>query len=248
MKILLLDIERAPNIATVWGLFNQNIGIQHVLDSAYMLCWAAKWLGEEHTYFDSIHRSTNKNMLLNLHELLDQADAVIHYNGRRFDIPVINKAFLLANISPPSPYKQIDLLTTIRSQFQFTSNKLAYVCNELGIGTKSTHEGHELWLKCMAGDKAAWKTMEEYNIQDVALLESLYERILPWIPNHPNHAMYEEELVCPQCGSKHYKPRGFTYTHSGKYQRYRCSAKGCGKWFRSTKNLSTKTKFVTTNV
>jgi hypothetical protein len=32
----------------------------------------------------------------------------------------------------------------------------------------------------MNGDKKAWKTMEDYNIQDVILLEKLYKKMLTY--------------------------------------------------------------------
>lgn len=227
----------------MWGLFNQNIGINQLLETSYVLCWAAKWLGEDVVYFDSVHRSTKKQMIRELHKLLDEADAVIHYNGKKFDIPTINKEFILANLPPPSPYKQIDLLTTVRNQFRFTSNKLAHVAEKLGIGSKVAHEGHELWLKCMVGDKKAWKVMEEYNTQDVVLLEDLYHKLRPWIKNHPNHSVMGESMCCPNCGSNRYTKRGFSYTLAGKYQRYQCG--GCKTWFRGIKNIADRSKFVT---
>jgi DNA polymerase elongation subunit (family B)/predicted RNA-binding Zn-ribbon protein involved in translation (DUF1610 family) len=230
LKILLLDIETAPNVATVWGLFNQNIGINQLLESGHVLCWAAKWLGEEVCYFDSIHRSTRKQMLKNIYAMLDEADAVVSYNGKRFDIPTLNKEFLLAKMTPPAPYKQIDLLTTVRTQFRFPSNKLAYVAKRLGIGDKTAHQGHDLWLKCMVGDATAWATMEEYNINDVYLLEDLYYKVLPWIRNHPNVSVYTGEFVCPKCGSVHYQRRGYYITRSQTYARVQC--KSCGGWDR----------------
>ena len=46
---------------------------------------------------------------------------------------------------------------------RFDSNKLDYVSKYLGIGEKVRHEGHELWVKCMEKDNAAWKRMKEYN-------------------------------------------------------------------------------------
>lgn len=233
-------------MATVWGLFNQNIGLNQLLESSYVLCWSAKWLGEDVVYFDSIHRSTRKRMLKNIYKMLDEADAVIHYNGKKFDIPTLNKEFLLAGLTPPSPYKQIDLLTTVRTQFRFTSNKLAFVAGQLGLGTKTSHEGHELWLKCMAGDNEAWKVMEEYNTQDVLLTEEMYYKLQPWIKNHPNYSIYKEAMVCPNCGGAHYQRRGFSRTLAGVYQRYQC--KGCGAWFRGIKNQADRNKFVTGGV
>ena len=134
MKILLLDIESSPNVAHVWGLWQQNVGINQLMESSYVLCWAAKWLGEDEIIFDSVHQSKPKKMLKGIYDLLNAADAVIHYNGTKFDIPTLNKEFLLHHYAPPSPYKQIDLLRVARSQFRFPSNKLDYVAQRLGLG------------------------------------------------------------------------------------------------------------------
>jgi len=93
MKILLLDIETAPNTVHVWGLWQQNVGINQILDSGYVMCWAAKWLGSEEIMFNSVKQSGIKRMLSQIHKLLSEADAVIHYNGDKFDIPTLNKEF-----------------------------------------------------------------------------------------------------------------------------------------------------------
>ena len=235
MKILLLDIETSPNTAHVWGLWQQNVSINQLMESSYVLCYAAKWLGEEDIYFDSVQQSKPKAMLKGIHGLLDSADAVIHYNGTKFDIPTLNKEFLLTKLLPPSPYKQIDLLRVVRSNFRFPSNKLDYVSQRLGLGQKHAHEGHDLWVKCMNGDKDAWKRMEEYNIQDVVLLESLYDNLLPWIKNAPNRNLYQEITGCPTCGSVNLQKRGTAVSTTGTYQRYQCRA--CGSWSQGTKSV-----------
>lgn len=235
MKTLLLDIETSPNLAYVWGLYKQNISINHIVDSGSVLCWSAKWLDEDDVLFDSVHNSKPKAMLKRVHALLEEADAVIHYNGASFDIPVLNKEFLLHGMAPPAPYRQIDLLQTARNRFRFVSNKLDYVAQALGIGHKHRHRGFELWVQCMAGNKEAWDEMEEYNKQDVRLLEEVYKRFLPWIRNHPNVGLYSDSGVpaCPHCGSSSIQRRGYSYTSMGKYQRYQCN--DCGHWFRDRK-------------
>jgi len=58
MKILLIDIEVAPNTAHVWGIFDQNISINQLLESSYTLCYAAKWYGESKIMFDSTSFTT----------------------------------------------------------------------------------------------------------------------------------------------------------------------------------------------
>jgi DNA polymerase elongation subunit (family B) len=235
MKILLLDIETSPNTAHVWGLWQQNVSINQLMESSYVLCYAAKWLGEEDIYFDSVHQSKPKTMLKGIHGLLESADAVIHYNGTKFDIPTLNKEFLLTKLLPPSPYKQIDLLRVVRSNFRFPSNKLDYVSQRLGLGKKHAHEGHDLWVKCMNGDRDAWKRMEAYNIQDVVLLESLYENLLPWIKNAPNRNLYQDTTGCPTCSSTRLQKRGTAVSTTGSYQRYQC--RDCGSWSQGTKSV-----------
>jgi predicted RNA-binding Zn-ribbon protein involved in translation (DUF1610 family) len=235
MKILLLDIESSPNTAHVWGLWQQNVSINQLMESSYVLCYAAKWLGEKEVKFDSVHQSRPKTMLKGIHGLLNDADAVVHYNGTKFDIPTLNKEFLLHSFNPPSPYKQIDLLRVVRSNFRFPSNKLDYVAQRLNLGKKHEHEGHELWVKCMNGDKDAWKRMEKYNIQDVVLLESLYGTLLPWIKSHPNHNLFSDDHVCPNCSSSSLQRRGTAISATGTYQRYQC--RSCGTWSQSTKSI-----------
>jgi predicted RNA-binding Zn-ribbon protein involved in translation (DUF1610 family) len=231
MRLLLMDVETAPNLATVWGLFKQNIAINQLIESSHTLCWAARWYGEDSTYFDSIYRSTPRQMVRRIHKMLDEADAVIHYNGTKFDIPTLNKEFLLHGLNPPAPYKQIDLLKTARNQFRFPSNKLDYVAQQLKLGKKKAHIGHELWLKCMEKDPEAWAMMEEYNIQDIELLEALYDKLRPWIKGHINHSVVTGEHVCPNCGSHKLQKRGHSLTRSLLYQRYQC--RDCGTWSRS---------------
>lgn len=240
MKILLLDIETAPNTVYAWGLWDQNIGLNQVKETSYIMCWAAKWLGEERVMFSSIKKTTPKLMMGRMHKLLDQAHVVVHYNGLKFDIPTLNKEFIQHGFAPPAPYKQIDCLKEVKRMFRFQSNKLDFVSKALGIGAKIEHEGFELWTKCM--DKkdpdhaAAWRRMERYNRQDVRLLEDLYLRLRAWIEKHPSHGAHEDIKCCPKCGSEKLQQRGYAVTQALKYVRYQCQ--GCGAWSRGNKSVS----------
>jgi DNA polymerase elongation subunit (family B) len=235
MKILLVDIETAPNLAHVWSLWQQNVGLAQLMESGYTLCWSAKWLGEKEVFYSSI-RHGKKKMVRDIHKLMQEADAVCTYNGNKFDIPILNKDFLLNNLPPPPPSKSIDLLRVVKGKFRFPSNKLAYVSKALGIGSKVEHSGHELWVRCMNGDQQAWTTMEKYNKQDVRLLESLYTRLKPWIKNHPNQGLYvDDPQCCPKCGSETFQRRGMEHTATCSYQRFQCMK--CSGWFRSTRNI-----------
>ena len=232
MKILLLDIETAPHRAYVWGLWKQNVALNQIEEAGYTLCWAAKWVGEKEMKYSSIFKDGKKAMLLAVHALLEEADAVVHYNGNRFDIPTLNQEFLKAGMKPPKSPINIDLLLTARRRFRLPSNKLSYVAEYLSLGEKVKHKGMSLWRDCMAGDASAWKIMERYNKQDVSLLEEVYKKLLAWIPNHPNHALFSNKTVpvCPNCGSHNLQKRGFYHTKTLSYQRFQCQS--CGAWSR----------------
>jgi DNA polymerase elongation subunit (family B) len=234
IRILMLDIETAPHLAAVWGLYDQNVATNQIIKPGYSLCWAAKWYGEKEIMFSSILDGP-RTMVRKVHKLLTECDAVCHYNGTKFDIPTLNKEFLLLGLKPPPPYKQIDLLKTARSRFRLASNKLDYVAGQLGLGSKTKHKGFELWLECMAKKAAAWRTMKEYNKQDVVLLERVYERLLPWITGHPNLSAYRGSVCCTNCGSKKSQARGYSIFQSRSYQRFQC--KDCGTWYRKPKPM-----------
>jgi len=231
MRVLFLDIETSPNLAHVWGLFNQNVSLNQLRESSYTLCFAAKWRGEKKVMF---YRSDD--MIEQAWRLLDEADVVTHYYGKHFDIPTLNKEFVVRGYRPPSPYKQVDLCAVVKKCFRFPSNKLAYVSEALGLDGKVKHEGHELWVKVMAGDAKAWKEMETYNKRDVTLLEELEAVLLPWISNYPSSRLYDGTITtCPTCMIGSLQRRGFAYTATGKYQRYVCL--DCGSWTRDTKRI-----------
>lgn len=238
MRILTLDIETAPNLAYVWGMWQQNVGLNQLSCPGYVMCMAAKWLGEADVLFlGGPTASDRATMLQQAHDLLSEADVVVTYNGNSFDLKHLNREFIQAGLQPPAPYISVDLLKEVRRHFRFASNKLDFVAGQLGLGHKVKHEGFELWLACLAGDPAAWKRMRTYNVQDVRLTEQLFERLRAWV-KLPHLALFSDALdtdSCVACAGTNLHPRGFSYTRSGRYQRYRCA--DCGKWNRGTRRV-----------
>jgi hypothetical protein len=194
--------------------------------------------------FGSLQQRKPLQMLGRIHKLLDEADVVIHYNGKSFDIKHLNKEFLKHKFSPPSPFKQVDLLQTMRQNFKFPSNKLGYILEELELGEKGDPGGMKTWDACLHGGKKAWETMKTYNIGDVVELEKLYVELRPWIKGHPNRATYDgNKEQCPVCGSDHIHSKGMGGGMTYSYRRYKCM--GCQTPLRGTKSESGRqTKYV----
>lgn len=240
-KILTFDIETAPILAYVWGLWKNNVGLNQINEDWYVLSFSAKWLHQKRIIYKDQAKAkvieNDKALLLHIHALLDEADIVIAHNGRRFDVKKLNARFIKHGLPPPSPYEIVDTLDIAKASFAFTSNKLEYLTGALCTEKKMTHQkfpGFLLWVECLARNPAAWAEMKKYNIQDVVSLEELYLKMRPWTIGHPNVAAIgndTDEPVCPKCGSHHVQQKGFRYTkQGGAYLRFHCQ--DCGGWSR----------------
>lgn len=237
MKILTVDIETAPHLGYVWSLWQQNVGLSQLAQVGTVICWAAKWHGDKTVMFGSDHHDGHIEMVRKIRTLYDEADVVVTYNGRSFDNKHLRREWVLAGMSPPAPHKDVDLLTVVRKQFKFASSKLDHVAQQLGLGSKVKHDGFDLWLRCLAGDDKAWAKMKAYNVGDVRLTEALYDRLLPWIDNHPNRAVFSDEVKggCPRCGSLKYAFRKNRTTQTRSYRQFQCS--GCHGYFSGTHSV-----------
>jgi len=193
MKILLLDIETTPLKVYTWGLWDQNIGINQIIEHTEMMCFGAKWLGKKQVTFKSSHHHGKQEMLEALHEMMNEADILVGWNSAAFDHKHIRREFLEAGLAPPSETKDLDLMSVVKANFLFPSNKLDYVAQKLGVGAKVKHSGFQLWIDCMAGDDKAWREMKKYQIQDVELLDNLYNVLLPWLPGKTSVTSKEKQ-------------------------------------------------------
>lgn len=235
-KILFLDIETSPNIVYTFGLRNVFVGIDQIIESTRMMCFAAKWLGDPKVIFHSEHDAGGRPaMAAAAHALLDECDVLVHWNGQSFDTKHLNREFLEHGLTPPSPFKQVDLLLAARKQFRFPSNKLAYVSEALGLTGKESTGGFSLWPAYMAGETKALKKMRTYNERDVTLLEELMDILLPWIPNMPHRHLYGGTGDCQVCGHDTVVADGLYRTPLSVFQQFKCGS--CGSWSRSSKRI-----------
>ena len=232
VKILLFDIETSPINALVWGLWDQNINIEAILQDWHIISWSAKWLFEDNLMSDVLTPKEAKNhdderVVKSIWELLNQADIAVAHNGNRFDHKMLNTRFLYHNLPPLSHYKSIDTLAVAKNTFRFSSNRLDYINQYLGIAEKS-HAEFDLWKRAFLGEKDALEKIREYNENDTFILEELFLKLRPYIKNFPNLNLYTEEetTVCRNCGCKDLKWGGYYYTNVSRYKGWRCN--NCG--------------------
>lgn len=246
-RVLTVDIETSPIIAYTWSLFKPFITIDQIIEPTRMICWAAKWLGEDQVIYRSEYHHGREAMLRDIDKLLREADIVVHFNGDSFDIPHIKRELKQAGYAPLPPLTTIDLYRIAKKSFYFPSYKLDYIAQALSVGAKVHHSGFSLWRACLEAppednpsrQKRAWSLMRKYNKGDVVVTEDLYVDLRPYIPNHPHVGLYNDDptvSVCGNCGSDDLRREGFRMTKVGKYQRFQCKA--CGAWSKDKKALA----------
>ena len=231
-KVLVIDIEWQPALAYVWRMWDQNIQPDMLVDHGGMLCFCAHWDGTKDYMFYSKWEHGQKGMAEAALRLMEEADAVVTYNGDKYDIPKITGEIMLAGLTPPPVVASIDLIKTVK-KFGFNMNRMAYVAPRLGIGEKLKHEGFNLWKSVMDGDKKAQERMKKYCIQDVRITAKMYSKIKPFIRNPP-HLDPSVKTRCPACNSPKTQKRGQRHTRCFRIQRNACT--NCGHWFETTRS------------
>jgi hypothetical protein len=191
MKILLYDVESFPNLAWIWGRYEQD-AIGDMKQDKKVVSFSWKWLGEKTTHWlglPSFHRykidrEDNGPLVRELLRIINMSDVAIGHNIDSFDDKMSNTEFFRRG-KCSKPHKTIDTLKIARKFFKFDSNKLDDLCAAIGVGRKIRTGGFDLWKRCIAGDRSAWSEFRAYNMHDVdPLLEGLFLREREWILKH----------------------------------------------------------------
>lgn len=236
-RILFLDIETRPAVVYSWSLFDVTVGIDQIIDPGGTICFGAMWAGERKVQFYSDWQHGHDEMVRQAHRLFTEADAIVTYNGDRFDIPKLQGEFITANLPPPPPPTSIDVYKAVK-KLGLLSNKLAFVGPLLTGDDKLKHEGFRLWTKVIDGDPSAQRKMQKYCSQDVKLLERVYEKVKPYVRNHP-HLGFTSAGSCGACGSSRVQRRGVRRTKASFIERLQCL--DCGSWSDGKRTAAAKT-------
>jgi uncharacterized protein YprB with RNaseH-like and TPR domain len=111
-----------------------------------------------------------------LRDLFGDAELLVTFNGKRFDVPFLEENFAVSL----SEYPHLDLMYPCR-RLDLTGG-LKAIEGEIGIGRDrpdiSGREAVQLWHDYERGDDAALETLVEYNREDVDNLQPLTETVV----------------------------------------------------------------------
>ena len=202
---LFFDIEVSANIGFFWSSgYKLNIGPESIIKERAVICICYKWEDQKEVYslqWDS--KQCDKRMLQKFIEVANTASEIIGHNGDKFDMAWIRTRCLFHGIQMFPSYTTIDTLKVARQKFRFNSNKLNYIADYLGIGTKIKTE-YSLWKDIVLHkDKVAMAKMIKYCQKDVVLLEQVFNALKNHIEPKTHYGVIfgADRGSCPECGS-----------------------------------------------
>lgn len=249
-RVLFFDLETAPTLAYVWGRWQQNVSTSQVEhEGGYILSAAWKWLGEDHVHCEATKDPINGDdyaVCKYLAEAIEEADIIIAHNLIKFDYPMLLTRLIKNGLPPLKIIKKIDTLRIAKKHFRFSSNRLDDLGLFLNVGRKQETTGFDLWKRVVKGETQALVDMQNYNIQDVVLLEQVYLKLRVY-DNDPSINMglyYKDNLTrCPCCGSSNISvSENSVYTNVSEYQEYVCDLCGSRSRGRTIQNSKEKRK------
>jgi len=229
----------APKIV-IWDLETSNLNANF----GYVLCAGWKYLGDRKTHVIKIddyklHKTDPTNdseVVKRMGEVLTDCDGIVTWFGGFFDEPYLNSRLLnhgLPLVPPFTAGTHIDGWRIAKKKLKLNSNRLASVSSFLSVEEKTPLNG-PIWIKAMAGNKAALRYVYRHCEQDVIVLEQVYNKIRPLCSWHFNVNLDATDAIkaagplCPKCGSNRVERRGFRWSYTTKSQKFHC--KGCGGW------------------
>lgn len=237
LRILLYDLETAPLLAYVWQPREDYIPHERMIHDSFLLTWSAKWYGEKKVMTGVLtsaeaRKQDDSRIVKALADLMREADVIVAHNAKNFDIPMFNNRLLKLRLPPLGPVSVVDTLAIAKKNFRLAYNKLDYLAGLLFNDHKIKTE-FKLWEECYHGDPSALAAMSRYNVQDVKLLEKVFDALLPYAkgltrlsdPSGP------KDFACPTCGGTKLQKRGFYRTQASTFQRYECT--DCGRYSRA---------------
>lgn len=167
----------------------------------------------------------DKPLIAQAHKVLASADMWVTWYGKGFDAKFINTRVLDAGLPPLPDIPHVDLYWTARGNLKLSSNRLANVQNFLQLPTHKTPLTRRVWRRAQAGDVKSIEYIIDHCEKDVDVLDEAYQRLKPYVRQHPRVSTVEACRVCGEAVQK----RGFALT-TLRGPRYRVQCTGCGAW------------------
>jgi uncharacterized protein YprB with RNaseH-like and TPR domain len=169
MKITVFDLEMS-NLSANFGM---------------LLCGGFKALGEKKVKIYRIDESPNYKeepwddswLAEQLAGEIEEADILVSYNGKRFDLPFLNARLVRFDKKPIIGKKHIDLFFVSKFQLKLSNWSLDALAKHLNLPVQKTRMEGEQWTKAMTGDPEALQYIIDHCVLDVKVLEQVFKKV-----------------------------------------------------------------------
>ena len=176
-----LDEERIGFLDLEASNLKANIG--------NLISWAIKPLGVKKVAFDCWTRKEaidwdkmDRRIMKSLIDELKNYDLICTYYGTGFDIKFMRTRAMILGLEGFPKFgtlKHFDVYYAVRNKMCLYSNRLAVATQALGIEGK-TPLPSSIWGPARLGYPKALKDIKKHNVEDVKILEDLYNEIVPF--------------------------------------------------------------------
>lgn len=248
VKYLYFDLESSLMEGYFFKIWDENIPISRVKKHSHLLtaAWATNDGEVESIRItpEDVKTSNDFAVVVKMIEMINSCDVLVSYNGKRFDLKLLNTRAIFWGLPPITTKKHIDLFEQAKKSFKFPSNSMQNVSKYLGLDGKIETGQTMLWERCANYDNKevcsqALEEMETYNRQDIEATRDLHKRLQGWGKNTPNIGTIAkskdgvEGLRCTHCGSSDVAKividgevkKGYTSVSS--FDLYRCNENSC---------------------
>lgn len=173
-RIGFFDIESSHLKANIGQMISWAIKPQGVDEVAYK-----GWTRREAIDWDRQDRRIVRELI----KELQNYDLIVTYFGTGFDNKFMRTRALILQVPGFPTYgtlKHFDAYYAVRGRMSLHSNRLAVATQTLGIEGKTPLPPH-IWGKARLGYADAMEYVREHNVEDVKILEELYDIILPYV-------------------------------------------------------------------
>ena len=251
-RTLFWDLESSLLEGYFFRIWQENIPMRRIKKHSHLLSASFAYNNEPVQGYrltpEQVKTGNDFDVVCKVVEAINNCDLMVTFNGKRFDVKLLNTRALFWGLPPVKSPKHIDLFEQSKRVFKFPSNSMQNVSMYLGENGKLETNGSNLWERC-----AEWENYEEcekaliemmtYGNQDIEATRDLYNRFQGWMKGVPNLGIITNEVTenktlrCIHCGSDDIFPMNQkTYTSVSSFDLYRCGNVSCRGISRVTGN------------
>lgn len=126
--------------------------------------------------------TNDKKLVKAIRDALTEYDVWVTWNGKLFDVPVLNGRLIYHGLEPLPPKMHIDLMyKATGGSVRIGRRSLQSVSEYFGVSNRKTPLSVRIWDKAMAGDAGAYALIAEHGDADVLVTRDLFAVLKPQI-------------------------------------------------------------------